>query len=140
VTQNEQTRWVARMLEAAIQAFGFSERELERRLGWNEGALSDVLAGRVELHSEHVLAILDGLSLNANARGSSGEEEDPDDSGSFLVEELIGRSRRLGFDPEESAAPDYPPPNGAELERRIRTVLHEAFGDEIAARDRFDSD
>ena len=138
MTQNEQTRWVARMLEAAIQAFGFSERELERRLGWTAGALSDVLAGRVELHSEHVLAILDGLSLNA--QGGSNEEEDLDDSGSFLVEELIGRSRRLGFDPEESAIPDYPPPESAELERRIRTVLREAFGDELAARDRFDSD
>lgn len=139
MTQNEQTRWVARMLEAAIQAFGLSELELERRLGWNEGALSDILAGRVELHSEHVLAILDGLSVAPRAERSE-EEEELDDSGSFLVEELIGRSRRLGFDPEESRVPDYPPPQGAELERRIRTVLREAFGDEIAARDRFEAD
>lgn len=126
------------MLEAAIQAFGLSEQELESRLGWNEGALSDVLAGRVELHSEHILAILDGLSVapRAERRG----EEDLDDSGSFMVEELIGRSRRLGFAPEESQAPEYPPPQGAELERRIRTVLQEAFGDEIAARDRFEAD
>ena len=124
------------MLEAAIQAFGLSERELERRLGWNEGALSDVLAGRVELHSEHVLAILDGLSVAPRAESSS--KEDLDDSGSFMVEELIGRSRRLGFDPEESRVSDYPPPQGAELERRIRTVLREAFGNEIAARDRFE--
>jgi transcriptional regulator with XRE-family HTH domain len=138
VTQSEQTRWVARMLEAAIQAFGLSERELEKRLGWNEGALSDILAGRVELHSEHVLAILDGLSVAPRAQGSG--EEDLDDSGSFLVDELIGRSRRLGFDPEESRTPDYPPPQGAELERRIRTVLREAFGDGIEARDRFDAD
>ncbi|HKV08067.1 MAG TPA: helix-turn-helix transcriptional regulator [Thermoanaerobaculia bacterium] len=136
MTQSEQTRWVARMLEAAIQAFGLSERELEKRLGWNEGALSDVLAGRVELHSEHVLAILDGLSVTPRKDGS--DEEDLDDSGSFLVEELIGRSRRLGFDPEDSRIPDYPPPQGAELERRIRTVLREAFGEEIAARDRFE--
>jgi len=136
VTQSEQTRWVARMLEAAIQAFGLSERELEKRLGWNTGALSDVLAGRVELHSEHVLAILDGLSVTPRKEDS--DEEDLDDSGSFLVEELIGRSRRLGFDPEDSRIPDYPPPQGAELERRIRTVLREAFGDGIAARDRFE--
>lgn len=138
MTQNEQARWVARMLEAAIQAFGLSERELERRLGWNDGALSDVLAGRVELHSEHILAILDGLSLAPQVESSG--EEDLDDSGSFMVEELIGRSRRLGFGPEESQIPDYPPPQGAELERRIRTVLREAFGDEIAARDRFEGD
>lgn len=138
MTQNEQTRWVARMLEAAIQAFGLSERELERRLGWNEGALSDVLAGRVELHSEHILAILDGLSVAPRAER---REEDLEDSGSFMVEELIDRSRRLGFDPEEpSCVPDYPPPEGAELERRIRTVLREAFGDEIAARDRSEAD
>lgn len=138
MTQNEQTRWVARMLEAAIQAFGLSEQELERRLGWNQGVLSDVLAGRVELHSEHILAILDGLSVTPRAERTG--EDDLDDSGSFLVDELIGRSRRLGFDPEESQLPDYPPPQGAELERRIRTVLREAFGDEIAARDRFEAD
>ena len=124
------------MLEAAIQAFGLSEQELEGRLGWNKGVLSDVLAGRVELHSEHILAILDGLSVAPRAERAG--EEALDDSGSFMVEELIGRSRRLGFDPEESQVPDYPPPQGAELERRIRTVLREAFGDEVAVRDRFE--
>lgn len=136
--QNEQTRRVARMLEAAIQAFGLTEGELEKRMGWQEGALSDVLAGRADLHSDHVLAILNGLSLDARPPGS--EEEDPDDSGSFLVEELIGRSRRLGFDPEESEAPDYPPPDGVELERRIRSVLLEAFGAGMESRARSGAD
>ena len=83
------------MLEAAIQAFGLTEGDLEKRLGWQKGALSDVLEGRAELHSEQVLAILDGLSLSP--RASRAEEEDLDDSGSFLVEELIGRSRAWGF-------------------------------------------
>jgi transcriptional regulator with XRE-family HTH domain len=124
------------MLEAAIQAFGLTDRDLEKRMGWHEGALSDILEGRAEIHSEHVLAILDGLSLDSRTDG----DEDLDESGSFLVEELIERSRRLGFDPEESAVPDYPPPDGAELERRIRSVLHEAFGDGLNARGSYDAD
>lgn len=125
------------MLEAAIQAFGLTERDLEERLGWQEGALSAILEGRSELHSDDVVAILDGLSLDSrNGRA----EEDLDDSGSFLVEELIGRSRRLGFDPEESAIPDYPPPNGTELEKRIRAVLREAFGEGLKARGGYDPD
>jgi transcriptional regulator with XRE-family HTH domain len=138
VRPNEQTLWVARMLEAAIQAFGLTERDLEKRLGWHEGALSDILEGRADLHSEQVLAILDGLSLSPQA--ARAEEEDLDDSGSFLVEELIGRSRRLGFDPEESVPLDYPPPSGAELERRIQAVLREAFGEGLIARGGYDAD
>lgn len=126
------------MLGAAIQGFGLTERDLEKRLGWHEGALLDILEGRADLHSDHVLAILDGLSLDS--RRPSSEEEDLDDSGSFLVEELIGRSRRLGFDPEESEARDYPAPNGMELERCIRSVLREAFGDEMEVRARSDAD
>lgn len=122
------------MLDVAIQAFGFTELDLEKKLGWREGALSDILEGRAEIHSDHVLAILDGLSLDSRPPGS--EEEDLDDSGSFLVEELIGRSRRLGFNPEAFAVPNYPPAEGIELERRIRAVLREAFGPEMEARAR----
>jgi hypothetical protein len=124
----EEIRWIARMLQAAVQAFGLSNRELETRLGWQDGSLDDILKGRVELEPWHVVKILDGLSSEP-AESPESEDLDLDDSGSFLVDELIGRFERLGYGPAEASIPELPPPNGPELERRIRAVLREAFGD-----------
>jgi hypothetical protein len=124
----DQILWIARMLEAAIQAFGLSNRELEARLEWEEGSLDDILQGRVELEPRHVIRILDALSLEPPAPES--ERLDLDDSGSFMVEELIGRFERLGYGPAEASIPEHPSPNGPELERRIRAVLVKAFGEQ----------
>ncbi|MFP5286214.1 MAG: hypothetical protein ACLGI9_10795 [Thermoanaerobaculia bacterium] len=124
----EEIRWIAKMLQAAVQAFGLSNRELEMRLGWQDGSLDDILKGRVELEPWHVVKILDGLSIEP-AEPSEVDDLDLDDSGSFLVDELIGRFERLGYGPTEASVPDPPPPNGPELERRIRAVLREAFGE-----------
>jgi hypothetical protein len=121
----EEIRWIARTLEAAVQAFGLSTRELESRLGWEEGSLDAVLSGRIELEPWHVVKILDGLTDDL----ATSAEVDLDDSGAFLVEELIGRFERLGYGSAELALPEHPPPDGPELERRIRTVLREAFGE-----------
>lgn len=118
------------MLEAAIQAFGLSNRELETRLGWEEGVLDALLEGKVELEPRHVVKILDGLSLEPEEPAESAGVDLDDDSGSFLVDELISRFERLGYGPAQTAIPDHPPPNGVELERRIRSVLVKAFGDQ----------
>lgn len=125
----DQILWIARMLEAAIQAFGLSNRELEARLEWEEGSLEEILQGRVELEPRHVVKILDALSLEPPPAPDS-ELLDLDDSGSFLVDELIGRFERLGYGPAEASIPEHPSPNGPELERRIRAVLVRAFGEQ----------
>jgi hypothetical protein len=127
----EEIRWIAQTLQTAVQAFGLSNRELERRLGWHQGAFDDLLEGRVELEPWHVVKILDGMTLEPEEPSSS-DDLDLDDRGSFLVDELIGRFERLGYGPAEASIPDHSPPNGPELERRIRAVLREAFGDVVA--------
>lgn len=126
----EEIRWIANMLQAAVQAFGLSNGELAARLGWKEAALDEILEGRVELEPWHVVKILDALSAEPEEPPDSGDV-DLDDSGSFLVDELIGRFERLGYGPAEASIPDHPPPNGAELEQRIRAVLREAFGEGV---------
>lgn len=130
----DEIRWIARTLEAAMQAFGLSNDELERRLDWPGGSLDDVLEGRVELEPWHVVKILDALSLEP-VEPSENSELDLDDRGSFLVDELIGRFERLGYGPTENAVPEPPPPNGPELERRIREVLRQAFGEKGQSED-----
>ena len=127
----EEIRWIAKTLQAAVQAFGLSNRELEARLDWEEGTLDDVLEGRAGLEPWHVVKILDALSVEPAEAADAGDM-DLDDSGSFLVDELIGRFEQLGYGPAEASIPDHPPPNGAELERQIRAVLREAFGETAA--------
>ena len=123
----DRARWMADLLDTSLQVSGLSERELERRLGWSAGAVGRILEGEEELDPEEALRVL--TELNGEAGFDAGPERDAlDDGQTQVVTQLLERFRRLGYEPREVA-----PPEGeldlADLEKKVRAILREAFGE-----------
>ncbi|HEV8580851.1 MAG TPA: helix-turn-helix transcriptional regulator [Thermoanaerobaculia bacterium] len=53
-------------LKRAIQALGFTQREVERQLGLSRGYLSRLFRGRIELKTDHVVQIARALQVDPN--------------------------------------------------------------------------
>jgi hypothetical protein len=119
--------WTAELLATSLQVSGLSEEELERRLGWRPGAVGRILDREEDLDPEEalrVLADLDGDTiLDAGA-----EPEEFDDGQTQVVANLLERFRRLGYGTREVAPPDEEL-NVAKLEKKIQTILRQAFGE-----------
>ncbi len=60
---DEEIRRALRLLEAVIQAAGYSEDDLEQRLDASPGYLGRLLSGEIELKLRHILAILRVLEV-----------------------------------------------------------------------------
>ena len=119
---------MADLLDTSLQVSGLSERELERRLGWSAGAVGRILEGEEELDPEEALRVL--TELNAEAGFDAGPELDGlDDGHTQVVTHLLERFRRLGYEARDVAAPQEDL-RVSSLEKRIRTILGEAFGEE----------
>ncbi|HEV2855834.1 MAG TPA: helix-turn-helix transcriptional regulator [Thermoanaerobaculia bacterium] len=63
MTENQVDR-ILRMLQVAIRMLGFSNREIERRLGWTPSYMTRILKGNIELKVEHVVDIAGALGLS----------------------------------------------------------------------------
>lgn len=61
---DEEVRRALQLLEAVIQAAGFSEEELETKLDAAPGYVGRLLAGEIELKLRHILAILQALEID----------------------------------------------------------------------------
>jgi transcriptional regulator with XRE-family HTH domain len=59
----EQVMAVARLLKRTIAGAGLTQRDVERRLGWGEGYVSQILRGRVGFKFQHCFAILAALGI-----------------------------------------------------------------------------
>lgn len=55
---------VADLLRRKVPGCGLSQKEVERRLGWGEGYLSQVLTGKVDLKFHHFFAVLEVLRVS----------------------------------------------------------------------------
>src|SRR5262245_47546820 len=95
-------RWMARLLEASLQSSGLSEREVEERLGWEPGALGRVLDGTTDCGPLQLLTLL--AELGSERASSPAQRRE---SGTQMVQELIDRFRRLGYE-MPGAAPALP--------------------------------
>jgi transcriptional regulator with XRE-family HTH domain len=62
MTENQVER-ILRMLQVAIRMLGYSNREIERRLGWTPSYMTRILKGNIELKVEHVVDIAGALGL-----------------------------------------------------------------------------
>lgn len=119
---NDRARWLARLLETS----GLSEKELEARLGWSPGTLGQLLDGSVECEPHHLVAAVSGIGSDPG-RPVYQEQDWWQDSGAQMVEDLIDRFRRLGYSPAGSSLL-VEALSGAELEKRVESVLRGAFG------------
>jgi transcriptional regulator with XRE-family HTH domain len=90
MTSEEQgSRRLAETLRRRLDAAGATPRDLERRLGWVEGTLSEALSGAVELKVKDLLALLQAAGieersffgevydLEPRCRATSGQGEIP---------------------------------------------------------------
>ena len=57
-------RTIEELKKLVFEESRFSAREVDRRVGWSENYLSQILRGGVELRVAHVLAILDVLGIS----------------------------------------------------------------------------
>jgi hypothetical protein len=119
---------MTRLLEASLQSSGLSERELEERLGWEEGLLRRVLDGTAEGRPLQLLAIL--AELSAERRGNSTRLRK--DRGTQIVQELLGRFRNLGYGQQPEALPATTASAASgDIEGAVEGVLQQAFGKKL---------
>jgi transcriptional regulator with XRE-family HTH domain len=58
-----ETRRVARLLASWVEGSGMAIREIEREVGWANGALGRILEGERALRYSHVIAVLDAIGV-----------------------------------------------------------------------------
>jgi len=122
--EEDRARWMAELLATSIQVSGLSEKELERRLGLAPGSVARILDGESDLEPDRVLDILSELS-----EGEGAALQETEDDRTQVVTDLLERFQLLGYRIRE-----IPPPSGevvdlSSLERKVESLLQEAFGE-----------
>lgn len=87
----EETQRILRKLRTALRLLGFTNREIERRLGYTPSYLSRLFSGQIELRFEHVVDITEAMGLTVAeffAFAYPDRHELPSDSGRLLTEIL----------------------------------------------------
>jgi transcriptional regulator with XRE-family HTH domain len=129
----DEIRRATKLLATLVQIAGLSRQDLDRLLGQGRGYASQVLTGRVELKYRHILAILEVVDVEPGIffRVLYPEPDEPrQGAGGRVMERLLERLHQAGYQDRPSPAASTPAPiDTAELERRIKAVIREVFGE-----------
>ena len=139
----DEIRRATKLLATLVQIAGLNRQDLDRLLGQGRGYSSQVLTGRVELKYRHVLAILEVVDVEPGIffRVLYPEPDEPrQGAGGRVMERLLERLHQAGYhDRPASGVPALPALpavtelpaaiDTAELERRIKAVIREVFGE-----------
>ncbi|HZF09083.1 MAG TPA: hypothetical protein VFE33_09860 [Thermoanaerobaculia bacterium] len=136
----DEIRRATKLLATLVQIAGLNRQDLDRLLGQGRGYSSQVLTGRVELKYRHVLAILEVVDVEPGIffRVLYPEPDEPrQGAGGRVMERLLERLHQAGYHDRPSPASPAPPVgtelpgaiDTAELERRIKAVIREVFGE-----------
>lgn len=97
-TREEKTKeakeLVIRRLKTAMRLLGFTNREIERRLGYTPSYLTRLLSGEIELRFEHIVEIASAMGMTAEEFFQfaypvrTGERSDPASKLAEVLEEL----------------------------------------------------
>jgi transcriptional regulator with XRE-family HTH domain len=118
---------VIRLLRTVIRLLGFTNREIERRLGLTPSYLTRLFGGAIELRYEHVLAIGRALGLKPNEVFEvlyPRRDEEPSETSVRLHDILKEMSA--------TPPPEPPPPSGVTLEQvdeRIKDAMRTIFAE-----------
>ncbi len=97
----EETERVIHRLRTALRLLGFTNREIERRLGYTPSYLTRLLSGQIELRFEHIVDIAAAMGMTAEEFFQfaypvrAGERSEPASKLAEMLEEL-----RPGKNPE----------------------------------------
>lgn len=120
MTSESDVQKILSLLRRAIRSSGFSQKDVDRRIGVQPGYLSQVMIGRLDLKLKHLLRALDAIEVEPSAFFDLVFAGEP--TGADLLSLLPAATHELGR-PAASA----PSRLGAdELERLVaRTVREE---------------
>jgi hypothetical protein len=129
----DEIRRATKLLATLVQIAGLNRQDLDRRLGQGRGYSSQLLTGRVELKYRHILAILEVVDVEPAIffRVLYSEPDEPrQGTGGRVMERLLERLHQAGYPGPPSSAAELPAAiDTAELERRIKAVIREVFGE-----------
>ncbi len=124
-------------LKLAIQALGYSMRDIERLLRVSDGYLSRVFLGAIELKIAHVLQIAKALQMAPEELMAFiyPTPRDPISPAAYKLWRRVGGAPPIapGFGPKPAPAVPAPEPRSAvteaDAERLLREALGRVFGD-----------
>ncbi len=119
--------WLLEVLETTFRTSGLTEGDLEQRLGWTGGSLGRLLRGEEACEAHHVVAVLGELHTGAERTSRQEVWKYGNEMEDRMVEDLLGRFERLGYNSGEEVLPQGEP-DSSELERRVESALRGAFG------------
>ena len=117
------------VLKTAMRVLGYTNRDVERKLGLSSSYLSRLFSGVIELRFEHIVDISHalGMELEEVFFFAYPYPKQPPTAGATRLRELTG------FQPAAVAAPSpaAPPaaPSEADLERLMAKTLRKLFGE-----------
>jgi transcriptional regulator with XRE-family HTH domain len=116
------------VLKTAMRVLGYTNRDVERKLGLSSSYLSRLFSGVIELRFEHIVDISHsiGMELDEILHFAYPYPKQPPTAGATRLRELVGGG--LPLSPMMAAAP-APPPNEEDLERLMAKTLRKLFGE-----------
>lgn len=116
------------VLKTAMRVLGYTNRDIERKLGLSSSYLSRLFSGVIELRFEHVVDIAKamGLELEEVMSFAYPFPKQPPSEAATRLREVTGSYRLLGAaaSPEPAAATG---PSQEELERMMAKTLRKLF-------------
>jgi transcriptional regulator with XRE-family HTH domain len=119
-----ETQHIINALKRVIRAAGFSNREVERRLGVSASYLSRLFSGNIVLRFDHLVAIGGALGLEPRElfHFIYPHPKDPPSPGAARLRELLSR-----FYPDGAVLPHYTARTEDDLDQDLEKALWDAL-------------
>jgi transcriptional regulator with XRE-family HTH domain len=126
-----ETEHLIQTLRTAMRVLGFTNAEIERRLGVSGGYLTRLFGGVMELRFEHIIDIARamGLELDEILQLAYPQPRNPPTEASQRIREVLSplQPEPAVQAPQPAATPE--PDLDQELERMIKRILLKVLGD-----------
>ena len=121
------------VLKTAMRVLGFSNRDIERKLGLSSSYLSRLFSGVIELRFEHVVDIAKamGLELEEVLYFAYPYPKQPPSAAAIRLRDMMGGFQVIKSAPAAPVEPRaaFTQPSEEELERMMAKTLRKLFGE-----------
>lgn len=118
------------VLKTAMRVLGYTNRDVERKLGLSSSYLSRLFSGVIELRFEHIVDIARAIGLEPEEilHFAYPHPKEPPSEAATRLREVTG-SFRLSPPAQAPAPPPQPAPTEEELEKLMLRTLRKLFGE-----------